>query len=59
MTDDKNKRAAHHDRIDLRRPYELGYWSRRFGVSTDRVADAVQSVGTDARDVAIELGKNW
>ena len=53
-----NKKAGDHDRIDLHRPYELGYWSRKFGVSEHRLAEAVQTVGTNAEDVAVELGKH-
>jgi hypothetical protein len=45
--------------IDIHQPYELGYWSRKFGVSVQRLSDAVQKVGTHAEDVAIELGKKW
>jgi hypothetical protein len=49
---------AHHRRIDLLQPYELGYWSIKFGVSEQELAEAVQKVG-NAEDVAIELGKPW
>ena len=30
--DDKTKKAADRRRIDLSQPYELAYWSRKFGV---------------------------
>ena len=53
----KNKPAGH-DRIDLSQPYELGYWSRKFGVSEQELADAVRTVGPNAEDVAIELGRH-
>jgi hypothetical protein len=53
------KEAADHNRIDLHQPYERGYWSRKFAVSEQELADAVQKVGTNAEDVAIELGKPW
>ena len=52
---EKTKKEAGHDRIDLSQPYELGYWARKFGVSEQRVAEAVHRVGTNAEDVAIEL----
>jgi len=55
MVDDKTKNAV--ERIDVHEPYELAYWSRKFGVSVQRLSDAVQKVGTNAEDVAIELGK--
>ena len=50
------KKAVGHNRIDLSQPYELGYWSRKFGVSEQELADAVHTVGTNAEDVAQELG---
>lgn len=59
MADKRAKRTADHDRINLRQPYELGYWSRKFGVSEKELAEAVQKVGNNAEDVAIELGKSW
>jgi hypothetical protein len=44
-------------RIDTHEPYELGYWSRKFGVPRERLSEAIQKVGTRAEDVARELGK--
>lgn len=51
----KVKKAADRNCIDLREPYELAYWSRRFGVSREQLAEAIQKVGTNAEDVAIAL----
>jgi hypothetical protein len=59
MADDKTKKAADRRRIDLGQPYELAYWSRRLGVSPERLTEAIHKVGTNAEDVAIELGKSW
>ena len=59
MANDKIKEAADRRDIDVHEPYELGYWSRRFGVSREELAMAVQKVGTNAEDVAIELRKSW
>lgn len=59
MVDNKTKQAADLRRIDVHEPYELGYWSRKFGVSRQELARAVQKVGTNAEDVAIELRKSW
>lgn len=53
--DDKAKKVADHSRIDLREPYELAYWSRRFGVSREQLADVIHKVGTNAEDVAIAI----
>ena len=55
----KTKTATNHDRIDLHQPYEIGYWARRFGVSELKLAEAIERVGTNAEDVAIELGKSY
>jgi hypothetical protein len=59
MSNGKTKQVTNHNRIDLHQPYELGYWSRKFGVSEQELAEAVQRVGTNAEDVAVELGKPW
>jgi hypothetical protein len=52
-----SKKVEDRRRINLHQPYELGYWSRKFGVSEQELSRAVQKVGTNAEDVAIELGK--
>jgi uncharacterized protein DUF3606 len=57
MTDDKTKKAADGRRINLHQAYELGYWSRKFGVSEQEVAEAVQKAGPMASDVEQELQK--
>jgi uncharacterized protein DUF3606 len=54
----KTKKNVDSRQIDLHRPYELGYWSRKFGVSEEKLAEAVQIVGTNAEDVALELNKH-
>jgi uncharacterized protein DUF3606 len=51
----KAEKVADHNCIDLREPYELAYWSRRFGVSTEQLADAIHKVGTNVEDVAIAV----
>ena len=45
MADDKKKTAADGRRIDVHETYELGYWSRKFGVPREQLAEAVQKVG--------------
>jgi hypothetical protein len=57
MVDDKTKRAADRRRINAHEAYELAYWSRKFGVSRERVVEAVQKVGSVADDVACEIQK--
>ena len=58
MADDKNKTAADGRRIDVHETYEIGYWSRKFGVTREELSESVQKVGTHPEDVAIELGKS-
>ena len=55
MADHKNKTAADGRRIDVHETYEIGYWSRKFGVTREELSEAVQKVGTRADDVAREL----
>lgn len=57
MTDNKTKKADDRRRITLHETYELGYWARKFGVSSEELAEAVQKVGPVAADVERELGK--
>ena len=59
MADDKTKLVADSRRIDVSEDYELRYWMKRFGVSKAHLKAAVRKVGTNAEDVAIELGKPW
>ena len=51
MSDDKNQRGPQDaSRVALGEDYEVRYWSERFGVSRDRLEEAVRAVGngTDA-----------
>lgn len=57
MADDKTKRAKDRYRIDVQEDHELRYWTKKFGVTKERLEAAVRKVGTHAEDVAIELGK--
>jgi hypothetical protein len=58
MADNKTKKADDRRRIDVHETYELGYWSRKFGVSREQLAAAVQKAGPMAADVERELGKS-
>ena len=57
MAKDKTKKTSDSRRIDLHQPYELGYWSRKFGVPEQEPAEAVQKVGPRAEDVERELAR--
>ena len=52
MPDDKTKRGGQdRTRIDISEDYELRDWSEKFGVSKERLREAVQAVGDKAADV--------
>lgn len=58
MADDKKKVGkSDRDRINVGEDYELRDWSKKFGVSPERLKAAVQKVGPMADDVWRELGK--
>lgn len=58
MADDKTKRGpADATRVNVNEDYELHYWSHKFGVTADKLRDAVKKVGPMAEDVRKELGK--
>jgi hypothetical protein len=53
MSDDKTLRAPQDaSRIALGEEYEVRYWTERFGVSRERLEQAVQAVGPGADRVA-------
>ncbi|QDX25200.1 DUF3606 domain-containing protein [Sphingomonas suaedae] len=49
MADDKNLRAPQDSaRIAMGEDYEVRYWTEKFGVSEDRLQEAVDAVGHSA-----------
>ena len=44
----QNRGGSDRKRIDVNQDYELRDWSKKFGVSTDQLKEAVQAVGTQA-----------
>jgi hypothetical protein len=59
VADDKSKRGpADRSRINTNESYELEYWANKWGISAERVRDAVAAVGPMVTDVAKRLGKN-
>jgi Protein of unknown function (DUF3606) len=57
MPDDKTKTGpADANRINVHEDYELRYWTKQLGVTTDRLKDAVRAVGPMVRDVKSHLG---
>jgi hypothetical protein len=58
MADDKTKTGSQdRSRIAMGEDYEVEYWTKKFRVSREVLADAVESVGTSAQAVADFLGK--
>lgn len=56
MSDDKSQRAPQDAaRVAMGEDYEVGYWTRRFGVSRERLAEAVDAVGNGADRVETYL----
>jgi predicted DNA-binding protein YlxM (UPF0122 family) len=56
MADDKTKTGkADRDRINTSEDYELNDWSKHFGVSKDKIKQAVKKVGPMVKDVEREL----
>lgn len=52
MSDDKTLRGPQdRSRIAMGEDYEVEYWTDRFGVSRDRLQQAVDAVGTNAEAV--------
>jgi len=49
MADDKTLRSPQDSsRVALDEDYEVAYWSKKFGVSRDKLAEAVKAVGNGA-----------
>ena len=56
ISDDKNKTGnPDRQRVNVNEDYELRDWAAKWGVSEQRVRDAVGKVGTMADDVEREL----
>jgi hypothetical protein len=52
MADDKTNRGPQDRlRINVTEKYEVQYWTEKFGVSEERLRDAVNRVGVMAADV--------
>jgi hypothetical protein len=52
MSDDKQDRGPRdRERVNVNEPYEVRYWTRRFGCTESELRRAVAAVGVMARDV--------
>jgi Protein of unknown function (DUF3606) len=53
MADDRTKRGpADRQRISLSEDYEVAYWTQKWSVSREQLADAVRKVGPMSAAVA-------
>jgi hypothetical protein len=59
MADDQSNRGpADRARINVNEDYEVAYWTKELGVSTDRLKELVAKHGVMAADVRKALGKH-
>jgi hypothetical protein len=57
MSDDKSKTGGpDRSRVNVNEPYEVEYWTKKFGCTPQELKDAVKAVGPMAADVEDELG---
>jgi hypothetical protein len=58
MSDDRKKKGAQdRSRINTGEDYEVRYWSKKFGVSPEKLKAAVKKVGNSAAAVQQELSQ--
>ena len=58
MCDDLSKRRPQDaTKVNVNESWELGYWSKEFGVTKERLKEAVKAVGTSVAAVKRYLGK--
>ena len=58
MTDDKTKRRPQDaNLISLTEDYEVEYWTEKFGVTKERLAEAVKRVGHLAAAVEADINR--
>lgn len=58
MSDDLSKRRPQDaTKVNVNESWELDYWSKEFGVTKERLKEAVKAVGTSVAAVKKYLGK--
>ncbi len=58
MTDDlRNRGPMDRAHINIHEDHEVDWWTRKLGVSSDQIRDAVAQVGTSAELVARQLNR--
>ncbi|RQO40169.1 DUF3606 domain-containing protein [Chryseobacterium sp. KBW03] len=58
MNDDLSKRRPQDaSKVNVNETWELEYWSKKFGVTKEKLKEAVKAVGTSSVTVQKYLGK--
>jgi predicted double-glycine peptidase len=58
MADDPDERGPQdRSRISLSEPYEIQYWTKKFGVTPADLREAIKRVGNSAKAVEEELAQ--
>ena len=58
MADDlKNRGAQDRSRVNIHEDYEVRYWTKKWGVSKEQLAEAVKEAGVSVEAVARQLRK--
>ena len=59
VADDRNLRGPHdRQRINLSQEHEVSYWTKKWGVTREQLADAVRKAGSLVSAVAQKLKKS-
>jgi hypothetical protein len=59
MADDRNERGPRdRQRINMSEDYEVSYWSKKWSISREQLAEAVRKVGPMSAAVGRLLGKS-
>jgi hypothetical protein len=59
MSDDlSRKQPEDPTKINIHQSWEVDYWSEKFGISEEKLKQAVSSVGIMVSDVRVWLSKN-
>ena len=54
--DDKTKKGPQDaSRVNVNEPWELRYWTQKFGVTAEKLRTAVKAVGPMVKDVETQL----
>jgi len=57
MDNKNNVGSPDHDRINIHENYEVEYWTKTLGISSEELRKAVEAVGTSAEAVKKHIKK--